>query len=314
MGGGIMRPILDMDTVQLELTSACINQCSNCTRFCGHQTPFFLTKEQMIEALDSMEGFPKMIGFMGGEPLLHPLFEEFCRLAKLRFKPEQLGLWSCFPEGYEHYNKVICETFGNIFLNDHSKDDIYHCPVLVGIEEVFEDKNEMFYAIDKCWLQNFWSASINPKGAFFCEIAASMSLLFDGPEGWPVEKGWWYRTPKDFKEQIEEYCPKCGCSIPLKRRISTEEVDDISPKNLERLKGRSFKIDKGKYVVSDLKMVKEPEQMANYKEALYRQRIAAKYEIYLLPNEQNFLTPYIAPSYKPRTKTLMEEMKWTGQV
>lgn len=304
-----MRALLDMDTIQIELTDACINQCSNCTRFCGHRKPFFMTKEQVIEALDSFEGFPKMIGFMGGEPLLHPQFAEFCYLARLRFKREQMGLWSCFPKGYEHYNEVICETFGNIFLNDHSRDDVYHCPVLVGVEEVFQDKNEMYYAIDHCWLQNYWSASINPKGAFFCEIAAAMSILFDGSPGWKVEKGWWYRTPKDFTSQIEEYCPKCGCSIPLKRRASIEGVDDISPKNLERLKGRSFKIDKGKYALSDLKMIKEPEQMASYKDSIYRQRIASQYGIWLSLNEHNFQEPILAKSCRPREKTVFEELK-----
>jgi hypothetical protein len=267
----------------------------------------------MIEALDSMEGYPKMIGFMGGEPLLHPKFAEFCYLAKLRFKPEQLGLWTCLPEGHEHYKNVICETFGNIFLNDHTRDDIYHCPILVGIDEVYENKKEMFYVIDHCWVQNFWSASINPKGAFFCEVAAAMSLLFDDCNkdnlGWPIEKGWWYRTPKDFKEQIEEYCPKCGCAVPLKRRASIEEIDDISLKNLERLKGRSFKIDKGKYAISDLKFVKQTEEMASYKDVVYRQGIASRYGIYLMVNEKGFQTPYSAESYIPRKRTLMEEMR-----
>jgi predicted SAM-dependent methyltransferase len=44
--------------------------------------------------------------------------------------------------------------------------------------------------------QRLWSSSINPRGAWFCEIAAAMAMLYDGhsgakdfpsPDGWQVE-------------------------------------------------------------------------------------------------------------------------------
>lgn len=286
-----MRSLIDMDTIQIELTNACIRSCSNCTRFCGHVKPFYMTKDQFQLALQSMKGFPKMIGFMGGEPLLHPQFEEFCTLAREAFEPYQLGLWTSLPQGKEHHADVICETFGHIFINDHTREDIYHAPILVGAEEIFPDPKEMYYAIDHCWLQNAWSASINPRGAFFCEIAASMSILFDEGRGWPVEEGWWYRTPKDFTEQIERYCPRCGVALPLARRLSIDGRDDVSPKNLERLHGRSMKIDRGDYVLSDLQLVKNPEPMAAYKDTNWRNTVAARYGIHLVVNKQRFWTP-----------------------
>ena len=40
-----MRPLLDMDVIQIELTNACVNQCSNCTRLVGHAEPFFIELE-----------------------------------------------------------------------------------------------------------------------------------------------------------------------------------------------------------------------------------------------------------------------------
>lgn len=299
-----MRALCDMDTIQIELTNSCLNRCSNCTRFVGHQKPFYLSQEQFSQALRSMIGYPKMIGFMGGEPLLHPLFESFCKEAREIFQKEQLGLWTCLPKGYELYADVICETFGHIFINDHTRGDILHAPILVGIEEVFSHPGEMYYAIDHCWVQNFWSASINPKGAFFCEIAASMSLLFDGPEGWAVEPGWWWRTPKDFKEQIEEYCPKCGCSIPLPRRQSIDGRDDISPENLKRLQNKSFKVNSKKYVLSDLRLTPEPGVMGAYKDQMYRSRVAERYGIFLEPNALGFLSPYRKIPFQAAEKSL----------
>jgi hypothetical protein len=256
--------------------------------------------EQFKEAVDSMKGFPKMIGIMGGEPLLHPEFEKFCRYVLSQIPKEQLGLWTTFPKGFEHYREIICETFGNIFINDQSRSDIYHCPILVAAGEVILDKKEMFLAIDHCWLQESWSASINPKGAFFCEVAAAMSILFDGSNGWKVEPSWWKRTVKDYKEQIEEFCPKCGVAVPLKRRASVEGIDDISPKNLEWLKGKSLKIDAGKYAVSDLKIVENPEPMAAYKDENYRANIADRYGIFLVYNEKGFQVPYLKKDVNSR--------------
>lgn len=306
-----MRPLGDMDTIQIELTNACKMSCSNCTRFCGHTKPWFITEEDFKRAVDSMVGYPKMTGFMGGEPLMHPMFEEFCKYALTKIPKEQLGLWTSMPKGYEKYAKTICETFDHIFINDHTRNDIFHGPVLVAAEEVFEDKNEMFFVIDHCWLQNAWSASINYKGAFFCEIAAAMSILFNGSDGWPVEPGWWWRTPKDFKEQIEEYCPKCGCAVPLKRRRSIEGTDDISPGNFERLKDVSFKIRNGKYVIHDLKLATpqelEKQPMAMYKDFIYRCNVATRYGISLAINEKNFVRPYYGCSSKVPTKTIFEE-------
>jgi hypothetical protein len=248
-----------------------------------------------------MIDYPKMVGIMGGEPLLHPLFEEFCKYALSKIPKNQLGLWTSLPKGYEHYREVICETFENIFVNDHTRDDIYHHPFLVAIDEVFteDERKEMWYSIDRCWAQMSWSASINPHGAFFCEIAASLSMLLDMDGGWPVEPGWWWKTTKDFKEQIEQYCPMCGGSIPLKRRASTEGIDDISPRNLERISSFSKKVADGKYEVHGLKLVHPESQapLAAYKDQWWRNRVSRRYGIYQSLNEQCFLTPYLLKNW-----------------
>jgi len=296
-----MRALVDMDTIQIEICTACINSCSNCTRFCGHKPAWFISEDAFKRAVDSMVQYPKMTGIMGGEPLLHPQFEELCQYALSKIPKQQLGLWTSLPAGYEHYRETICETFEHIFVNDHTRDDIYHHPFLVAIDEVFQEdeRKEMWYSIDRCWAQMSWSASINPHGAFFCEIAASLSMLLDMNGGWPVEPGWWWRTTKDFREQIEQYCPMCGGSIPLKRRVSTEGVDDISPRNLERIKNFSKKAASGNCKVHDLKLVhpEEQEQLAAYKDQWWRNRVSQRYGIYQSLNEQRFLTPYLLKNW-----------------
>lgn len=289
-----MRALTAMDTIQIEITNNCVRSCSNCTRFCGHHYhPYYMSFDMFQDAVDSMIGYPKMTGVMGGEPLLHPEFEEFCKYIQTKIPKNQLGLWTGLPEGKEHHREIICATFGHIFINDHSRDDIYHCPILVASEEVIQDKADLFIIANDCWVQNYWSAAINPRGAFFCEIAASLSLLMEEGDGWVVERNWWKRTPKDFTAQIEQWCPKCGACLPLHRRASVDGRDDVSKGSLERLKGKSRKIDKGQYVLSDLTTTSQPEQMAAYKDQEWRSRVAKRYGIHLLLNDQKFLTPIL---------------------
>lgn len=296
-----MRPLLNMDTIQIEITDACINSCSNCTRFCGHRSPFFMDLDFFKKSINTMCNYPKMTGIMGGEPLLHPKFKEICEYAQTVLPPERLGLWTCLPPGKEHLREVICKTFGHIFINDHVLDCIYHAPILVASEEIISDRKKLFYIIDSCWIQNSWSACINPNGAFFCEIAGAMSILFDGPKGWEIENEWWARIPKDFTSQVEEWCPKCGAAMPLPRRSSLDGRDDISPGNLKRLIAcGSRKITKGDYVVSDLQLIQNVDDhypMAAYKDIVTRQMAADRYGIILYHNEMNFLSPILRKNY-----------------
>lgn len=304
-----MRSLCSMDTIQIECTSACPHSCANCTRFCAlYKKPYFMPLEEVKRAIDSMVGYPKMTGIMGGEPLLHPGFEEICKYAQKKINATQLGLWTTLPKGKEKHAKIICETFYHIFVNDHSRADIYHQPALVGIQEVEPDKNNMWQMIDKCWAQESWSASINPRGAWFCEIAASMSMLYQEGEGWPVEPGWWWRTPKDFTSQIEQWCPRCGFAAPLALRSSIEEIDDISPLNYEVLKDKVRHPERLK--IHNLKCVRLNPPMAAYKELAYRNNIASRYGMFLVVNEMGFWTPYLKKGGEPvkPTKSIFQTL------
>jgi hypothetical protein len=294
-----MRPILDMCNVQIEITNACHNSCSNCTRLCGHyMKPYFMSMHKVKEAIDSMDGYPKMTGIMGGEPLLHPQFEEICEYLHSKLPPEKCGLWTTLPQGKEHYRDVIVKTFGHIFINDHTRDDIVHAPVLVSSDEIPLADWQKDYLISKCWVQESWSASINEKGAFFCEVAAALATLLDVEGlGWEVSQGWWARSPQHFVQQMS-LCHLCGCAMPLKKRISTEEIDDISPKMYEVLKTISPKVMKGKYQIHDLALCTDTSETATYKDPKYRDAIAKRYGMFLMVNEKGFQTPYLLKNYE----------------
>jgi hypothetical protein len=289
-----MIPLSEMKIIQIDITNACINSCSNCTRLIGHhKKPFFMDMATFQNAVDSLIDFPGIVGMIGGEPLIHPQFPEMARYLSLkRLDKKRRGLWSTIPEGSRH-GALIKEIFGVQYFNDHSVNTIQHQPVLVAAKEMMRDKEKMWELIDKCWVQNLWSAAITPKGAYFCEVAAAFDMLFDGNRGWPIEPGWWHRTPEEFGDQKAHWCPRCGCAIPLERRVSTEEKDDISPGNLTALEEiNSPGIHRGRTILYQKGLAKEWHPDYNWymseidieEEKTYRSRIAQRLDADALPS------------------------------
>lgn len=286
-----MKSPEDMKIIQVDITNACMHKCSNCTRFCGHhKKPFYMDFETFKKAIGSLKGFNGTIGIMGGEPTLHPKFEEFVNyinenkyypktenmlikptdefmktVAKMeqkasfknygndveRVSVQGFGLWSALSSNYAKHYELIQDTFNYQALNDHTN-TMYHSPILVSRKDLGISDEEWIPIRDNCWIQNEWSATITPKGAFFCEIAGALDMLLDGPGGWPIEEGWWKRRPEDFGEQLN-WCEICGIAIETFSRDANEEVDDMSKWFYERLSElESPKIKNNKYNVIDI--------------------------------------------------------------
>lgn len=271
-----MRSPKDMGIIQIDITNACPHMCSNCTRFCGHhKKPFFMSFDTFKQAVDSLEEFPNMVGIIGGEPTVHPEFDKFAEyLRKSRIgegvvpvlrKPvpsmldfiftnlaskQKIGLWSSLNKTYYKHFETINDTFQAQFLNDH-ENTCLHQALLMPRKELGISDEEWIPKRDACWVQNTWSATITPKGAFFCEVAGSLDMLFDGPGGWEVTSDWWKRTPEEFGEQLN-WCELCSGCLDVPKRISNDERDDMTPQIYERLKAmKSPKIAKKKFFVHD---------------------------------------------------------------
>jgi hypothetical protein len=228
-------------------------------------------------AVGSMKGFRGTVGIMGGEPTLHPEFVKFisyyrqswgkdpaagipwvgpgthfiAHLLSLYDRTQsRRGLWSSLTKHYVEHFELIQDTFGNQLLNDHSAPSM-HQPLLVTRAELGIGDAAWIPLRDACWVQNTWSASITPKGAFFCEVAAAMDMLLDGPGGWPIEPGWWERTPEEFGAQLR-WCELCSAPLPMPRRDARTGMDDVSPNWLALLEKRgSPKLKKGKTTLFD---------------------------------------------------------------
>jgi len=222
--------------IQIEVTNICPHKCSNCTRACGHHSdPFIMPFPTFRQAVQSLVDFPGQVGFMGGEPTMIPEFEKYVEYYASKIHPKKRrGLWTSLGRHYYKHMELIKDVFGYECINDHMNPGM-HQPMLVASEELPIPEKEKARLIDRCWVQNLWSSSVTMRGCYFCECAATLATLLDGPDGWPIEPGWWKRQPKDFGYQLE-LCKLCGCAMPLPRRRANEGVDDVSPGMLKRLK------------------------------------------------------------------------------
>lgn len=269
-----MRSPADMKIIEIDITNACIHTCSNCTRMCGHHKKnYFMDFETFKRAVDSLDGFEGGIGMMGGEPTLHPEFERFAEYLASKYPTQKEYnyflqptanfmrdrkleerhltythksenglvqrikgpvLFSSLASNYHKYYETIQDTFRYQGVNDHTESCL-HQPILVTRKDMGIPDDEWEKMRDNCWMQNVWSASITPKGCFFCEIAGVLDMLFDGPGGWPIEKGWWKRKPEDFKDQLH-WCEMCGVALNTRSRDANEGIDDASETMYNKLK------------------------------------------------------------------------------
>lgn len=286
-----MRSPKEMRIIEIDITNACVHQCANCTRFCGHhEKPFFMSFDKFKQAVDSLDEFEGMVGMIGGEPTLHPEFERFTdyirekrtqRLTYFRGGPiedmqfhiittvnkgrtseSRAVLLSSLSSSYYKHYEAINDTFEYQILNDHSSDSL-HQALLMSRGELAIPDNEWKKKRDDCWIQNTWSATITPKGAFFCEVAGSLDMLMNGPGGWTVEPGWWKREPQDFVDQLH-WCELCSGCLDVPKRLAHDERDDVTPGMYEKLKKL-----KSPKVLSERVIVRNPKDYEKYREPTF---------------------------------------------
>jgi len=255
-----MRSIWASKLIQIEVTNACVNQCANCTRCVGHHPkPFLMDLETVKKILDSIDGFEGMVGIMGGEPTLHPNFPEICKLLQERIPKKRRGLWTS-GHNWEMFKNIIEETFPkeNIVYNEHSTEGGMHQPLLVAMKDIIKDRKLREELKDNCWAQRRWeTCSVVPCGAYFCEIAGALDILFNnGNNAISIEPGWWKNTEL-FKKQ-KKICDNCGAPVPIGGISDRASFDLISKSNLKKLKKiGSPKVLSGNYATYDRKWDKE---------------------------------------------------------
>jgi organic radical activating enzyme len=238
-----MKPIYSAWNIQIDITNYCGLDCIYCTRYNKHlrkDQRYYMTLEYFENVLKSLKEWPNIIGIIGGEPLLHPEFEQICEIMQKYFPKTKYELFTSHRKNFEKYKSIIDETFAYIAFNEHNDYQKGLCkfqPITIAIDEVIEDKELKNKLIDECWVQQRWCPSVNNKGGFFCEVAAALDILLDGPGGYDInDKNWWKKTPEQFQDQVNRYCNKCGMPIPIERELIKNTKEKITPLLLEEFK------------------------------------------------------------------------------
>lgn len=246
--------------LQIKVTNACDLDCKNCSVAVGlakklHRI-FWMSPDQFRAALRSLKGYFGVIGMFGGNPCIHPRFEDLCAIFREEVPDQdQRGLWSDKLFGH---GKLCRATFSPAHsnLNVHGRSDAWaeikrdwpearplaaslgngredpsqHAPIWATMGDLIPDETERWKLIGSCYVNQTWSAEITlvdgQLAAYFCEIAATQAELYgDASRGMAVLPGWWRRPMADFEAQARHYCNRCG--VPLngrKVKASDEEA------------------------------------------------------------------------------------------
>lgn len=283
--------------VQIDITSVCKKHCIYCTRHLGHvsmQNRYTMNLDQVAQALDSLEGWPNVVGIMGGEPLLHPQFKEIVELAASRIPKERLQLWtSGLPNTpWENPRLVpdIANYFSHIHYNPHDATQLSVCrhqPLTIAVDEAVPDKGIMWKLINDCWLPRLWAPTIVSAGAYFCEVAGPLdAVLYGGKHAWKVEPGWWRRAPEAFQEQVTKLCPQCGMCLPMERQHLEESKEKFSPKLAKafaeagaiRIEEKSIEIFDGTFTKEQIIAAARDWYPTNYRDDLKADEALPKWE------------------------------------
>ena len=256
--------------LQIWVTRACDKACFACTQGSNlGGKPGMISLEHFEAACQSLEGYFGVVGIFGGNPVLHPKFDQLMEIYKRYIPYEQRGVWCNHPKGK---GAILREVFNpevsnlNVHLDQEAYEefrdswpeclpylkgmdgDSRHSSPFVALKDVIEDEDERWRLISNCDINKYWSAMVcvvrGELRGFFCEIAAAQAMLHENdaayPDyGVPALPRWWDQGIEAFEEQINFYCHRCG--IPLRAKgelaiggeteyVSREHVAYFQPK------------------------------------------------------------------------------------
>ena len=231
------------DMVQIQVTSSCdIGTCSNCVYAVAYRPVKHMSLDCFRAALRSVLDCPGFVCLMGGNPCLHPRFEELCEilceeipdqhhrgivtdnvlrhgdLVKSVFWPRGRMLLNA--HGKVDVARRLQALFPNQIVNGHDGKPARHAPLLVDWMDLGFSPEEWEGLREDCDIMKNWSCGIaerdgKPKG-YFCEVAGIIDELTGEDHGVPAVPGWWRQPMEHFEAQVSGCCDR-GCGVPLKQ-------------------------------------------------------------------------------------------------
>ena len=221
----------------IDITTHChIGNCVYCSRFERHipeDKKYFMALSQIRAALEAYKTYPKRIGIIGGEPQLHPEFEQVCNLLLEYGSRRRYGLWTSIDPNTSKWSSVIARTFKFIAFNQHNPGQQQVCkhqPLTVALKDAVENAELRAEQTSQCYFGTQWCYTATPLGGYYCEVGAFLAYL-QGIKGWGLKEGWW---KNDWHEQ-EDICQLCGGCVPQERQLLCHPKQRMSKSFLEML-------------------------------------------------------------------------------
>jgi hypothetical protein len=232
---------------QIVITNVCNMNCGGCVQLIGHfpkEKLWFMSIEDIdknIRLLKKyMEGSHECspISIFGGEPTLHPQWDELIALLK-NYKPTIFWINTNGRLGHKRYQKE--ENL--VYWVDLHPDSQKFVRSLYAASDAIKLPDDMSYwrkAQKDCDIWKGCSTSIYKNKAYFCENAGPMDLLFyDGQYGWELDdnKHPFVKSKEEIDEQAKHFCKRCGwCVTELVPRQFSKDPSHVSPANYVDIK------------------------------------------------------------------------------
>lgn len=231
----------------LTLTNACNLRCGGCNQhvaFFPKKEIFFISLEDLRKEIDAaidaaranwhQPWFPsnnRCFGLFGGEPTVHPLWNEIIQLVKTEYADWPFVV---FTNGRTYKDRPLPQTghpkfqhmlerqdiaghednvFWRIDLKDQNKQ---FDPALIAPIDILKIPDRDFYfekARRDCDNWRHCDNIIYRGKSYFCFAAAPLDWLFEGGKyGWDLEPGQdtFQRSEEEIRTQARQFCYRCG--------------------------------------------------------------------------------------------------------
>lgn len=249
------KKYLNKKISHIVITNVCNLSCGGCHQHCGNfekKQLWFISKDEFIKCIKVLKSpknriliknknFITKISIFGGEPTLHPQWNELVEIMKehtdVLFRVSTNGRLSAEEiKKYKNKKDLFVTTLSEIVSMERSnykpqsnityiidpkdEDKIKYykfVPTMIAPIDIYPNKSKKYFwkkAQRDCGIWKNCSKSIYNGKAYFCEVAASMDWLFyNGQNGWDINDDLFNKTTKEIEKQAEKFCYRCAWCI-----------------------------------------------------------------------------------------------------
>lgn len=211
--------ISNLEKIEIDITFNCNLKCKCCNRSCGRAP----SEERM--SLDDIQNFIndsivnnrkyKLISILGGEPTLHPDFEEIIRIIQNDYvnRFETNTIIQVISNGFIEESRKLCDKVENenknvcIDRESYKKDNRidYFTPFCDA--PIDDDKFKSADFSKACWVSETCGIGLNKNGYYACSICGGIDRVLKGDGG---AKTILELTLEEQRIQFQKFCSLCG--------------------------------------------------------------------------------------------------------